>query len=401
MRVAYLTNQYPKVSHTFIRREICELERQGVEVARFAFRGWDADVADPQDEAERHKTRYTLKGGVGPLLLTAIKYAIRNPAPFGRALKLALSLSRDAMRPWPYHLIYLAHACQIKLWLDENPVSHAHAHFGTNPAEVALLIRQLGGPDYSFTIHGMDEADHAPKLAFDRKVARARFAVAISAFSRSQLMRHVAPADWSKIKVVHCGLEEDAFTSADEVSVVTDPQLLCIGRLSPEKGHLILLQAFAEVLRTHPQARLVLAGDGELRAPIQARISELGISDQVRITGWISSEQVRAEIRQCHTLVQPSLIEGLPVVIMEAMAQARPVISTYVGGIPELVQPGKTGWLVPAGDGPALVDALQAALSATADDRVEIGKRALNRVQARHNIRAEVAKLRALYQGQD
>lgn len=400
MRVAYLTNQYPKVSHTFIRREINELERQGVVVERFAFRGWDAEVADPQDETERHKTRYTLQNGAGLLLLTAAKFALRNPGPFWKAMKSALSLSRNSMRPWPYHLIYLAHACQIKLWLDQNPVSHLHAHFGTNPAEVALLIRELGGPDYSFTIHGMDEADNAPKLAFDRKVGSARFAVAISAFSRSQLMRYVAPADWPKLKVVHCGLEKDAFAHPDLIRVVGDPQLLCIGRLSPEKGHLILLDAFAGVLKSHPDARLVLAGDGELRAPIERKMAELGISDEVRITGWISSEQVRAEILNCHTLVQPSLIEGLPVVIMEAMAQARPVISTYVGGIPELVQPGKTGWLVPAGDTDALVDAMQTALSVPAKDREKMGRCALERVAARHSIAREVEILRSLYQGQ-
>lgn len=400
MRVAYLTNQYPKVSHTFIRREINELERQGVEVERFAFRGWDADVADPQDETERSKTRYTLHNGLGSLLIDGVRYAVRNPGPFWRGLKAALSLSRNAMRPWPYHLIYLAHACRIKLWLDENPVSHLHAHFGTNPTEVALLIRQLGGPGYSFTIHGMDEADNAPKLAFDRKVAEARFAVAISAFSRSQLMRHVPPQDWPRLKVVHCGLEQDAFADANSISAVTAPHLLCIGRLSPEKGHLILLQAFADIRRTHPQARLVLAGDGELRSTIETRLSELGLTDAVRITGWISSDQVRDEIQQCHTLVQPSLIEGLPVVIMEAMAQARPVITTYVGGIPELVQPDKTGWLVPAGDAEVLADAMQTALATSAEQRIEMGRSALDRVRARHSIGTEVEKLRALYQEQ-
>ena len=304
------------------------------------------------------------------------------------------------MRPWPYHLVYLAHACRIKLWLDENPVSHLHAHFGTNPAEVALLIRKLGGPDYSFTIHGMDEADNAPKLGFDRKVGDARFAVAISAFSRSQLMRYVAPENWKKLKIVHCGLEQEAFTNPDSVNVTQEPVLLCIGRLSPEKGHLILLDAFAEVVKSHPKARLVLAGDGELRARIEHKMIELGLSDAVRITGWISSDLVREEIVNCHTLVQPSLIEGLPVVIMEAMAQARPVISTYVGGIPELVQPGRTGWLVPAGEPDALADAMQDALATSKQDREKMGRYGLDRVAARHSINKEVEKLHALYKGQ-
>ncbi|MEX0279100.1 MAG: glycosyltransferase [Ruegeria sp.] len=399
MRVAYLTNQYPKVSHTFIRREILELERQGVEVERFAFRGWDAEVADEQDEAERKKTRYTLEAGLWPLLRSTARCAARKPSAFWTAFKMALSLSRNSMRAWPYHLIYLAHACQLKLWLDENPVSHVHAHFGTNPAEVALLLNQLGGPGYSFTIHGMDEADNAPKLAFDRKVAFARFAVAISAFGRSQLMRHVVPDDWDKIKVIHCGLEEESFVQEDEISVVTEPTFLCIGRLSPEKGHLILLPAFAEVLRRRPEAKLVLAGDGELRESIESKLAELGIAHAVRITGWISSDQVHEEIGRTRTLVQPSLIEGIPVVIMEAMAQGRPVVSTYVGGIPELVKTNDTGWLVPAGDFDSLVDSMLNALDTPKTDRLDMGRRAIQRVRARHSISTEVAKLRSLYEG--
>ncbi|WP_170480123.1 glycosyltransferase [Ruegeria arenilitoris] len=400
MRVAYLTNQYPKVSHTFIRREINELEKQGVEVERFAFRGWDAEITDAQDESEREKTRYTLRDGLWALTRSAMKCASADPGSFWNTLKMALSLSRNSTRAWPYHLIYLAHACQIKLWLDQNPVSHIHAHFGTNPAEVALLLQQLGGPEFSFTIHGMDEADNAPKLAFDKKVGLAQFAVAISAFGRSQLMRHVSPDDWEKIKVIHCGLEDDAFTKVDGIEVVSDPFLLCIGRLSPEKGHLILLDAFVDVLKDHPQARLVLAGDGELRPTIEEKIAQLGIEYAVRITGWISSEQVREEIKRCHTLVQPSLIEGIPVVIMEAMAQARTAISTYVGGIPELVQPDRTGWLVPAGDTLALVTAMSTALSTPEKDRLKMGRLALERVKERHQIGIEVAKLRALYANQ-
>ncbi len=400
MRVAYLTNQYPKVSHTFIRREIVELEKQGVEVLRFAFRGWDAEVADEQDESEREKTRYTLRDGVGSLLLGCAKTGLKSPGPFWQAFRAAMSLSRNSMRPWPYHLIYLAHACRIKQWLDENPVSHLHAHFGTNPTEVALLIRELGGPDYSFTIHGMDEADNAPKLAFDEKVSAAQFGVAISAFSRSQLMRHVPPEDWAKLKIVHCGLEEDSFATPSSIDVVADPVLLCIGRLSPEKGHLLLLKAFADVLKTNPNAKLVLAGDGELRASLEAYMSQLGITESVRITGWLSSQQVLDEIKKCHTLVQPSLIEGLPVVIMEAMAQGRPVISTYVGGIPELVQQDKTGWLVPAGDTETLAKAMQHALTAAPEHRLEMGKIALDRVRERHSISTEVAKLKHLYAGQ-
>lgn len=395
MRVAYLVNQYPKVSHSFIRREILALERQGVSVHRMALRGWDAEVVDPEDRDEQARTSYTLREGLRPLAGAVWRRLIRDPRGLWRAIRTASAMSRNGVRPWPYHMVYVAHACRIMDWLEAEPASHLHAHFGTNSTEIALLVKFLGGPGYSFTVHGMDEADNAARLHFQRKIGEAAFAVAISGFSRSQLMRAVTPDLWDRIKVVHCGLEAESFAPAPPPP--SGAPFLCIGRLSPEKGHLILLDAFAALLRDHPDARLVLAGDGELRPQIEARIAALDLAGAVRITGWISADQVRQELEACHTLVQPSFIEGLPVVIMEAMAAGRPVISTYVGGIAELVLPGKTGWLVTAGDVPALAEAMQAALALPDIQRVKLSETALLRVRERHHIDTEAARLRTLY----
>ena len=182
-----------------------------------------------------------------------------------------------------------------------------------------------------------------------------------------------------KIKVVHCGLPEGAFADSPP-PLPPDPVFLCIGRLSAQKGHGVLLDAFATLWKTRPKARLVLAGDGELRADIEARIADLGIGHAVRITGWISSTQVREELLACRILVQPSLMEGLPVVIMEAMAQHRAVISTYVAGIPELVRPGQSGWLVPAGAVAELTEAMAAALATPDDQLATIGQAGFERV---------------------
>ncbi|MGB7243680.1 MAG: glycosyltransferase [Sulfitobacter sp.] len=396
LHVAYLVNQYPKVSHTFIRREIMALERQGVTVQRFALRGWDAEVVDDGDKSELTKTTYTLKDGLGSLLGSALRRTVRHPGAVWRAVKAALAMSKNGLRPWPYHLIYVAHACRIMDHLDKSPVTHMHAHFGTNSAEIAALVELLGGPPYSFTIHGMDEADNAKRLGFDHKVGHAKFVVAISAYTRSQLLRHITPKDWPKIKVVHCGLPARAFADADS-DLPKTPVFLCIGRLSGEKGHLILLDAFAATLKQHPKARLVLAGDGDLRGLIEDKIAALGIGDAVRITGWISSDQVRDEILACNVLVQPSFIEGLPVVIMEAMALRRPVISTYVAGIPELVRPGENGWLVPAGDIDDLSGAMIESLATPTRKMRTLGRNASARAQARHSIDTEAGKLRAFF----
>lgn len=395
-RVAYLVNAYPKVSHSFIRREILELERQGVTVERLAVRGWDAALVDPVDRAEQARTRYTLQHGAGPLLGASLRTLVRRPWRFVAALRAALGMARGGLRPWPYHLAYLAQACLIARWLEAAPVAHLHAHFGTNSTALALLVKVLGGPDYSFTVHGMDEFDHARALHLPTKVREARFAVAVSAYSRSQLLRIVPPAEWDKVKVIGCGLEDDYFV-AEPPPLPPAPVFLCVARLSAEKAHLILLEAFARVRREHPAARLVLAGDGEMRGEIEARIAALGLGDAVEITGWVDAAEVRARIAAAHALVCPSFIEGLPVVIMEAAAMARAVIATYVAGIPELVVPGETGWLVPAGDVAGLARAMAESAAAAPERLAAMGRAGQARCRQDHSIATEAGKLRALY----
>lgn len=177
LRIAYLTNQYPKVSHSFIRREILALERQGLEIERIALSGWDEELADQEDELERCRTRYVLQGGLLPLLLASFLILVTSPRRFFSALSLALRVGWRAERPLPYHLIYLAEACRVFPWLKSAGACHVHAHFGTNSAEVAMLAHALGGPPYSFTVHGQDE------LLFGgtrEKVQRAAFVVAVS-----------------------------------------------------------------------------------------------------------------------------------------------------------------------------------------------------------------------------
>ncbi len=392
--VAYLVNQYPKISHSFIRREIEAVEANGITVHRFALRGWDEPLVDARDVDERSRTTYLLEKGVLPLVRAAVAIAFRHPRAFLRAAVQAVRMSARSTTALPYHVIYLCHACRMMQLLSHKPVAHLHAHFGTNSAEVALLLRFLGGPPYSFTVHGADEADDGKYLHLDSKVQHAKFVAAVSGYTRAQLMRHVSPDDWKKLHVVHCGLEAVAFQANEPID---EPVLLCVGRLSPEKGHLILIDAFNALAGRHPAARLVFAGDGPLRSMLEQRISHLGLEKQVRITGWISNERVRDEIRASRVLVQPSLQEGLPVVLMEAMAMSRPVISTYVAGIPELVIPGEVGWLVPAGDVEALTGAMEQCLLTPAEDMRRMGVTAQTRARARHSISHEAAKLAALF----
>jgi colanic acid/amylovoran biosynthesis glycosyltransferase len=394
MRIAYLINQYPKVSHSFIRREILALERAGVDVVRVSVRGWNDVAADAADDLEKGKTRYLLQGGIGPLLMAMLVCMLTSPWSFIVALASAVRFARGSLRPLPLHLVYLAEACLLKRWMRELRCDHVHAHFGTNATEVVYLCHRLGGPGFSFTVHGPEEFDMPAALHLPKKVRLARFVVAISSFGRSQLLRWIDAADWGKVRVVHCGLDGDFLTQT-----LTPPprtrQLVCVGRLCEQKGQLLLLRAVHRLREQGLRVELVLAGDGEMRPEVETSITELGIADQVRITGWIGGDTVRKEILEARALVLPSFAEGLPVVLMEAMALGRPVISTYIAGIPELVHNGVNGWLIPAGDVQALADAMRDVVEHDDHALAAIGVRARERAVARHSIDIEARKLLA------
>jgi len=216
--------------------------------------------------------------------------------------------------------------------------------------------------------------------------------VPISSFGRSQLARWAGPTQWDKIKIVHCGIEPARFPDPQPLPE-GPPRFVTIGRFVEQKGQLLALDAMARLVQTHPEAHLTLIGDGEMRAQIEARIATLGLRRNITLTGWVDEARILTELQGAHALLMPSFAEGLPMVIMEAMAAGRLVIATSIAGIPELVIPGETGWLVPAGD----ADALAAAMA----DLAKIAPGALAaqaqagraRVLARHDAQVEAAKL--------
>lgn len=399
MKIAYFINQYPKVSHSFIRREILALERQGIEVTRLALRGWNEQPIDPADIEEQSKTFYVLRGGWRGLSAALLGQVVRTPLAFLRALTTAWRMSQGSERALPYHMVYLVEACRVLTHLRGNPVRHIHAHFGTNSAEVVMLARLMGGPTYSFTVHGPEEFDQPAALHLREKIESAAFVVAVSSYGRSQLYRWVAHRHWSRIQVVHCGLDKDYHDDAEVVPLNDTPRLVCVGRLCEQKGQIILVEA-ARILRDkRVPFELVLAGDGEMRAEIDKMVRQHGLQEQIRITGWISGQQVRQEMQAARAMVLPSFAEGLPVVIMEAMALERPVVSTTVAGIPELVRDGVDGWLVAPGDVDALATALIDALQSNVSRLQEMGHQGRLRVNARHHIDVEASKLVRLFKG--
>jgi colanic acid/amylovoran biosynthesis glycosyltransferase len=395
-KIAYLVSEYPKVSHSFIRREIAALEKRGWSVTRLSIRGWSADLVDPADIRERSITEFVLRGGMLPLAAAAMKLMIFRPARFLKALAMSLRMTRQSDKPAVWHLVYLAEASWIASRLINQGITHLHAHFGTNPAEVAMLAGQLAGIDFSFTVHGPEEFDRARNIHLQEKIARAKTVVAISSFTRSQLLRTADLRDWDKIRIVHCGIDQ-LFQVPASAFPSLRRRLVCVGRLCEQKGQLLLLEAAALLLKQECPFDLVLVGDGEHRAAVEERIAEYGLQDHVRITGWATAAQVKEEILAARALIMPSFAEGLPVVIMEAMALGRPVLATYVAGIPELVMDGKNGWLFPAGSVDEMAAAMRACLEAGEEELRVLGESSRIQARERHDIDREAAKLDALF----
>jgi glycosyltransferase involved in cell wall biosynthesis len=396
MRIAYLINQYPKVSHSFIRREIEALERGGVNVMRHALRGWDAELVDHGDLAEQGRTHYLLKDGAAGLLAATVRALWRHPLRFWRTLAVALSMSRRSDRPGPLWLAYFAEACKLALSLEKAGIEHVHAHFGTNSATVAMLASSLGACSYSFTVHGPEEFDKPEFIHLGEKIRRARFVVAISSYGRSQLYRWVPQTQWPKVQVVRCGLEK-AFHDVPDSPVPDVPQFVCVGRLCEQKGQLLLVEAAAMLRDRGRDFRLILAGDGEMRDAVEALIQARDLRQQVQITGWVSSGRVRELMLASRAMVLPSFAEGLPVVLMEALALRRPVITTSIAGIPELVQDTVNGWLVVPGSVQALVRAMEAALDAPPEQLRAMGLQGRQAALKAHDVDTEAGNLAALF----
>jgi glycosyltransferase involved in cell wall biosynthesis len=395
MKLAYLINQYPQPSHSFIRREIAALEALGVPVSRHTLRGYPGPLPDPADQAERENAFVVLDQGVISILSSILWAFVTRPGHAARALRAALNSGWEPSRGVSVRLAYFAEACFLARRFAEQSITHLHAHFGTNSTAVAMLVRLLGGPPYSFTAHGPEEFDRTETLGLGEKIHHSAFAVAISDFGRSQLYRWARTSDWHKIQIIHCGVDQ-AFLESALTPVPAVPRLLCIGRLSEQKGQLTLIEAAALLAKTVPDFELLLVGDGPMRGDIEGAIAGYDLSRNVRLLGWKSGPEIRDLLLSSRAMVLPSFAEGLPVVIMESLALGRPVISTAVMGIPDLVHPQQTGWLVPPANPEALARAMKECLATDPIRLTEMGSSGRLLVEQHHTALREAERLLGL-----
>jgi len=396
MRIAYLCNRYPAVSHSFVRREIAGVEAAGHVVDRYTVRA-PTTLLDEDDRAEAQRTTAILSAGAIGLGTALIAALLRNPGRFVGAARLTIRNAGWSPTALVRHLAYLGEAAWLVRRFRSQPVDHLHAHFGTNPAMVARLAYRLGGPPYSFTVHGPDEFDRPDALDLRGKVADARATMVISSFCRSQMMRWSDPADWAKLAIVRCGVDA-SFLAAPAQPAPSAPYFAAVARLNAQKGLPLLIEAAALLHARGRDFRIDIAGDGELRELLVRRIAEAGLEERVRLIGPVDGPGVRRLLQAARAFVLPSFAEGLPVVIMEALALERPVIASAIAGTPELVD-AACGWLIPAGSVEALATAMEAAIDASDATITAMGQEGRRRVAALHDATVNAQALVAVIGG--
>ncbi len=390
LRIAYLVGEYPAVSHTFILREVAALRAQGMDVMTCSIRRTGPEHhRGPAERAEAAATFNVLPAAKHPgRLIAAQLRALKHPGRYLGSLRKAWRMRGPGMRSAVYQIIYFLEATVLARHLQDNGVTHLHNHFAQASCSVALLAARLADIPFSFTLHGPADFTDPKLWRLDDKIEAARFVACISHYCRSQAML-VSPYDqWSKLRIVHCGVEPDRYISAP----ATGQGMLFVGRLAAAKGVPVLIDAMRDIRARCPGAHLTLIGDGPDRARLQDQVLAQGLQDAVRFLGYRSQDEVAQALNKAALFVLPSFAEGVPVVLMEAMAAGRAVVTTRIAGIPELVEDNVSGRVVPPGDGAAFADAVCDVLS-DPGQAGRMGAAGRQKVQAQFDITKEATKL--------
>ncbi len=402
MKVGYVLNQYPTVSATFIVNEVRALRDAGVDVHTFSM--WPTAASDRLSRAaeEEGERTTTVRPLLRPAMLRAhVRALARSPRGYLSTLALALKLRPPGAREAVRQLFYFAAAMLVWDVGERRGVRHLHSHFSFLACDVALLASHFGtaaGPawSFSFTVHGPDEFYDMTGVRMREKARRAAMVVTISHFARSQVMGLLDEADWHKVKVVRCGIDPSRFRDAERPADRSPLHILNVGRLVPVKGQAVLLHAMARLASDGVDAKLTIIGRGPQEAELRRLIDELGLRDRVELAGAVGQDAIYEYFAAADLFAVPSFAEGLPVVIMEALATRLPVVSTTIMGIPELIRDGETGLLVPPGSDEALAAAL-ARLAADPAERRRLADAGREAVLAEFDVFASAARLRQLY----
>jgi glycosyltransferase involved in cell wall biosynthesis len=393
-RIAYLVGEYPAVSHTFILREVAALRAGGLEILTCSVRRTGPEHhRGPAEKAEAAATFNLLERARNPLHLIGAQVAgLKHPRRYFGTLARAFGLRGPGLVSAVYQLIYFLEAAVLARHLRDQGVTHLHGHFAQASATVAMLAARLADIPFSFTLHGPADFNDPRLWRLDAKIAAAKFVACISHYCRSQGMLVSPVGDWPKLKIIHCGVEPGRYVGHP----AQGKEILFVGRLAAAKGVPVLIEALPQIRGTHPEAHLTLIGDGPERGFLEDRVRRLGLSDAVTFAGYRSQDEVAEALDRAAIFALPSFAEGVPVVLMEAMAARRPVVATRITGIPELVEDGVSGRLVVPGDVTSLASAISDILADPAA-AARMGENGRAKVEAEFDIRREATKLAALF----
>lgn len=395
IRIAYLVSQYPAANHTFILREIVELRRLGLEIHVASIRPPDRpfESLSPQEQAEQRTTFYVKPVGIAGVLAANARTFVSSPFSYFGALAYALRLVGWDVRSAIFNVIYLAEAAVVAGWMRRQKLSHVHMHFTST---VGLLAQRLSPMRTSVTIHGPAEFDDPAGFYLPEKIRAFHLIIAISEFGRAELMRYSDSTQWAKFHVVRLGVDPTLYSPRPFPSNPSVFEILFVGRLAPVKAPQMLIAAFDHLARQMPGLHLRLVGDGPERPALERSVSKRGLSGQVTFEGWQNAGRVRAFYQQAGIVCLPSLAEGIPVVLMEAMAMEIPCVSTRVTGVPELIRDQIDGLLV----SPSSQEELAAALERLVNDpqlRQRLGKSARLRIMEDYDLRRNTRQLAAAF----
>lgn len=407
MRLAYLVSRYPAVSHTFILREVQALRELGVGITTFSIRRTPpGEVLSEAEEAEYRATKALVPPSVPDLIIAHVTAVLSHPARYFASLLLALRLTRGGLRSLVWQVFYFGEAILLWRWCSKQQIPHIHAHFANVSADVALLACHFGSIptsrnpalSWSFTAHGPTEFYDVSKHRLQEKVESATFVVCISDFCRSQLMAIVSQDHWDKLRVIHCGIDPTIFRPRNRRPKAKRSRLhiLTVGRLAHIKGHIILLESLAELKRRNRAACATVIGEGPDRETLDRITKELQIASHVRFVGAIGQDAIRRWYAEADAFCLSSFGEGLPVVLMEAMAMELPVVATRIMGVAELVDDEVSGLLVPAGRPDRLADAISRLMDDPNLCR-SMGRAARRKVVAEFNLKRSAQQLREVF----
>lgn len=393
-RIAYLVSRYPATNHTFLLREIVSLRSLGFDIHVIAIRG--ADRPDDQmtevERSERDRAFVVLPAGMHFLRAHAGTIAA-NPGGYTAGLLLAIRMSRYNLRSLFFHFIYFLEAVVAGYAAKRAGCRRIHSHFSST---VGLIAARIFGFDLSITIHGPDEFRDTTGFAMREKVANSRFISTISQYARSQIMLASDPADWSKIEICRLGVDSSVFKPRHERGRDGDFRVICVGRLAPVKAQQILISACARLVSAGWKINLHLVGSGPDLKRLQQFAKTSGMENNVIFEGPRNQDEVIALYGQSDVFALASFGEGVPVVLMEAMAMEIPCVATWVNGVPELIRNDREGLLVAPSDVEGLAQAIEQLLKSP-ELRQRLGAAGRQQVLQRYELQTNIAALAEVF----